>query len=141
MNRIYWDAMLFVYLIEANQLFAPQIQQILERMEHRGDKMITSIFTLGEVLTGPQKSGATQVAARIKSWFAGSAVELLPFDEQTAERYSLLRATYKVSQADAIHLATASLAAADVFLTNDKALHKLVIPGIRFVVGLDGTMF
>jgi predicted nucleic acid-binding protein len=141
MNRIYWDSMLFVYLIEANPQFAPRVQKLLERMESRGDRLLTSVFTLGEVLAGPRKSGAQDVVARIQNWFDQGPIEMLPFDRNTANQYSLVRAGSRASQADAIHLATASLAGTDALITNDKQLHKFVIPGIRFIVGLDGNLF
>ena len=42
---------------------------------------------------------------------------------------------------DAICLATASLAGADLYLTNDKKLKNLVSDGIKFIAGLDGNIF
>lgn len=141
MNRVYWDSMIFIYLLEGNPDFAPRIKTILERMESRGDRLLTSVFTVGEVLVGPRKLGSLDIAAKIRQWFESGSVELLPFDLNTSDRYSSLRATGKIRQADAIQLATASLAAADVFLTNDKHLLNLTVPGIRFIVGLEGKLF
>jgi uncharacterized protein len=141
MNRIYWDSMIFIYLLEGNPAFAPRVKTILERMKSRGDRLLTSVFTVGEVLTGPRRLGAQDVATKIKQWFESGSVELLPFDLDTADRYSSLRATGKMKQADAIQLATASVAGVDAFLTNDKELLKLTIPGIRFIVDLHGNLF
>jgi predicted nucleic acid-binding protein len=45
-----------------------------------------------------------------------------------------------VSQADAIHLATAAVSGVDLFLTNDSLFWKLVVPGIKFMIDLDGVV-
>ncbi len=79
MSRIYWDSMLFIYLIEGNPEFGPRVRAIHEEMVRRGDILCTSVFTLGEVLTGPRKVGAQTVVDRIRNYFLKSGrVELLP---------------------------------------------------------------
>lgn len=55
-------------------------------------------------------------------------------------RYSVIGGATRVSQADAIHLASAAEAGVDVFFTNDSELRKLSIPGIRFFADLDGKV-
>jgi hypothetical protein len=44
-------------------------------------------------------------------------------------------------RAIAIHLATASVARANLFLTNDAALSTLTVAGIDFVAGLNVNLF
>jgi len=139
MSIIYWDAMMFIYLIEGSPFFAPKVERFQRQIEHRGDTLITSVFTLGEVLTGPRKTGDAVAVSAIKTYFASGRVAVLPFDSGTADRYSVVRSMCKVSQADAIHLASAAVAGADAFVTNDTALRKLVIPGIAFMMDLDGN--
>ena len=68
-------------------------------------------------------------------------MRILPFNLEAADRYAKIRAQHRVSPADAIHLAAASLAQVDVYLTNDERLKKLLIDGIQFIVGLDGSIF
>lgn len=141
MTRIYWDSMLFVYLLEGNPIFGPKVRKILSRIVSRGDALSTSVFSLGEILTGPRRRGSISGADAVKQYFLSGAVEILPFTEAAADRYSLIRGANKVSQADAIHLATAAEAGVDVFVTNDGDLLKLSIPGIKFFADLDGKMF
>jgi len=57
------------------------------------------------------------------------------------ERYGRIRGAFRVTPADAIHLASASQAGVDLFLTNDRELSDLVIPGIHFIAGLDVSLF
>ena len=132
--------MVFIYLLEGNQQFLSKIQRILERIELRGDTLTTSVFTLGEVLTGPRRIGSSDVVASIKSYFASGKIAVLPFDIETADCYSVVRSTLRVTQADAIHLSTAAVAGVDLFVTNDKLLWKVTVPGIRFIMDLDGVI-
>ena len=132
--------MVFIYLLEGHPVFLPKVERILRRIEERGDGLITSVFTLGEVLTGPRRLQEDDLAASVKAYFTSGRISLLPFDLEVAERYSLVRATTRVTQADAIHLASAAVAGADLFVTNDKRLWKLAVPGIRFMMDLDGVV-
>lgn len=140
MSRIYWDSMLFIYLLEGNPTFGPKVRGILQEMIQRGDTLCTSVFCIGEVLTGPRQDGSHSGADKVKQFFASGAVEVLPFTPETADRYSMIRATTGVHPPDAIHLATAAIAGADLFLTNDKKLLQIRISGIKFIAGLDGRV-
>jgi uncharacterized protein len=140
-TRIYWDSMLFIYMLEGHPIFGPKVRNILNRIVSRGDALSTSVFSIGEILTGPRRRGSISGADAVKQYFLSGAVEILPFTVATADRYSLIRGANKVRQADGIHLATAAEAGVDVFVTNDGDLRKLSIPGIKFFADLDGKMF
>jgi predicted nucleic acid-binding protein len=141
MSRVYWDTMLFVYLIEAHPEHGVRAKEIFAAMNRRRDTLCTSVFTIGEVLTGPYKKGAVELASQVRESIRPPMVELLPFTAETAERYARIRAENRVSPADAIHLASAGHAGVDLFLTNDRGLPKLVIPGIDFIAGMDVNVF
>jgi predicted nucleic acid-binding protein len=133
--------MLFIYLIEGHQDYAPRVKRIYEEMARRGDRLCTSIFTFGEVLTGLRKVGAQSVVDRTRAFFLSDRVELLPYTVSTADLYSVIRAGSSVKAADAIHLACAAESGVELFITHDKPLQKLTIPGIHFIIGLDGSLF
>ncbi|HWE86930.1 MAG TPA: type II toxin-antitoxin system VapC family toxin [Terracidiphilus sp.] len=141
MSKIYWDSMIFIYLLEEHPQFAQKVERMQKQIESRGHRLVTSVFTVGEVLAGPRRLDAVRAVSAIKSYFQSGRVELLPFDFETADRYSVLRSSFNLKQADAIHLATAAVAGVDAFVTNDHDLLKLQIPGISFMVGLDGRLF
>jgi len=140
-TRVYWDSMLFIYLLEGNPIFGPKVRKILDEIVRRGDALSTSVFSIGEILTGPRKRGSVSGVDTVKRYFQSGAVEILPFNDATADRYSVIRAGARVTQADGIHLATAAEAGVDVFFTNDRDLRKLSIPGIKFFADLDGKVF
>lgn len=141
MSLIYWDTMLFVYWLEGNPEYKHRVQEIHDRMEQRKDKLCTSIFAVGEMLIGSAKAKDANMRSVIRAYFETSGIKLLPFDWETAEVYSRIRAENNVSLADAIHLASAAQAGADLFLTNDRRLNRLTIPGIHFIAGLDTDLF
>src|SRR5437588_9004878 len=124
MSRIYWDTMLFVYLLEENPEFVTRVREILAGMERRRDALCTSVFTIGEVLTGPYKQSAPEVVSQIREALRPPLVDLIPFTAETAERYARIRAENRVAPADAIHLASAASVGVNLFLTNDGRLSR-----------------
>lgn len=70
--------------------------------------------------------------------FRRRGLELLPFTAAAAERFAAIR-LLGVPAPDAIHLATAAEAGTDLFLTNDRRLLPLAIPGIQFISTLDAA--
>jgi predicted nucleic acid-binding protein len=132
--------MLFIYLLEANPVYEERVRRLHEGMLRRGDFLCTSIFTVGEVLTGPRKRNDTAGVSGIKAFFGSKNIEILPFTIEAADRYSMIRAGTRVSQADGIHLAVAAASGVDLFITNDGKLRELKIPGIRFFSDMDGKV-
>jgi predicted nucleic acid-binding protein len=133
--------MLFIYWLEDHPQHAARMNQIHERMQERRDTLCTSVFTVGEVLTGIYRRGATDVASQVRAAFHSPQIELISFTADTADRYAKIRSGQRVSPADAIHLASAAQAGVDLFLTNDRRLQPLAISGIQFIAGMDVNLF
>jgi uncharacterized protein len=140
-SRIYWDSMLFVYWLEDNPQFAKRVGAIHLRMKERGDELITSAFTFGEVLAGVYRAGAVRAADDSRRLLQRVVSKVVPFDWETSEQYAQIRGTQGVPPADAIHLACAAQADIDLFLTNDKRLVGKFVPGIQFIATLDTQLF
>jgi uncharacterized protein len=138
--RIYFDTMLFSYFIENHAEFGPRVKHQYDRIQERGHTICTSTFTLGELLTGPEKRGHADGVAAILQAVRPPAVELIALDASVAAR-SAIRAQENVTPPDAIHLASAAHAGVTLFLTNDHGLKRLRIPGIGFIAGLDANIF
>jgi len=141
MSRVYWDTMLFIYWLEDHPQHANRVNGIYKAMQERGDTLCTSTFALAEVLAGPYQQGATSAVSQIREFFRSSRVQMLSFEEETADHYARIRSRYRVSPADAIHLATAACASVNLFMTNDRRLRGMVIPGIDFVATMDVAVF
>jgi uncharacterized protein len=137
MARIYWDSMLFIYLFQNDPVYGERVAEIRESLVRRGDELCTSHLGLGEVLAGAYRDRSEVEAKAIKQGFADAAVRLLPFDLEAADAFGRIRARHGTSAPDSIHLACASMASVDLFLTGDRKLTRLHIPGIRFITGLE----
>ncbi len=92
------------------------------------------------MLTGPHKTKTFVKVKETREFFESDEVELIPFTINTAEIYAKIRAENSILPADAIHLASAAESRTDLFLTNDRKLQGLNIPGIKFITGLDGKL-
>lgn len=135
MSKVYWDTMLFIYLLEGNRQYGPTVKSIYERMRLRGDLLCTSYLSLGEILAGAQHS--TQMAKTVREGFAEMRVQLLSFDSGAVDTFASLRAMQKLATADSIHLACAAAKGIDLFLTGDKQLARQIVPGIQFISSIE----
>ena len=133
MSRIFFDSMMFVYLLEDNREFAPAVQGALERCYERRDTLLTSCLAVGEIMAGWKGQQAAAEAAQATVREMGFA--LMPFDENCMSTFARLRAEMRLKAPDAIHLACAAAARTDMFLTNDRQLlqRRLYVPGIQFI--------
>ena len=136
MSRIFWDTNLFIYLIEGKSSMAQQVVILRKKMRARGDQLLTSTLTLGEVLVKPLQMDDLKLASVYQQELMLSSV-LIPFDLKAAGAYARLRSDRSLRAPDAIQLACAATAGVDLFITNDIRLHSKQIPGIQFIVPLD----
>jgi predicted nucleic acid-binding protein len=137
MSLIFWDSMIFVYLMEDHAEFAPRVRRLRELMLKREDRICTGALTLGEVLVSPYENGDKPLVSRYKALLSPPIVEVLDFTSAAADRYARIRADRRITRSDAMQLACAAAANVDLFLTNDHRLQGKVIPGIQFIGGLD----
>jgi predicted nucleic acid-binding protein len=136
MSRIFFDTNVFVYLFEDYEPFSSMVDACWRRMIQRGDDLVTSAMTLGELLVKPSKMGQTSLIEQYDRAIRSRA-QVINFDASVAWRYATLRSTHNIRNPDAIQLACASNFGVDLFITNDKQLHKLTVPGIGFITPLD----
>ena len=136
MSRVFWDTNLFIYLFEGSGAMSQRVVQLRERMRSRGDQLLTSALTLGEVLVKPIRSGQPDLVRAYEEAITQTAL-VVPFDAKAARIFARLRSTRTVSAPDAIQLACASVAGTDVFITNDERLQRNQVEGVQFVVSLE----
>lgn len=90
-----------------------------------------SVLLLPELLSKPVRDGAHREVDQLSELLA--RLDLLPVDRPTAELAVGLAATYRLRAADATHLATAVVAGADRFLTNNRRDFPAAISEIEVV--------
>jgi predicted nucleic acid-binding protein len=136
LSKIFFDTNLFIYLFEGLEPNRGRVIAIRKRMIERGDRIVTTAMTLGEVLVRPTKLGQTTLVEQYDRAIRTTA-QVISFDPSIAWRYASLRATHTIRNADAIQLACAAHVGVDLFITNDTKLQSLNVPGIGFIAPLD----
>jgi predicted nucleic acid-binding protein len=140
MSRIYWDTMLFIYLLEDHPVFSPRTRELLERAYKRGDSLYTSYLALGEMMAGASKSPHPKTAAAVAEIIQEMGFTFLPFDGGAVAPFSALRSQQKLKVADSVHLACAASVGVDLYLTGDTDLFKLDVPGIQFIADFNSSI-
>jgi predicted nucleic acid-binding protein len=136
MSRIFWDTNLFIYFLEGNDEFSLATKHLRRSMLARGDQLLTSTLTLGEILVKPLQRGDSARCGEYEEVITRAAL-LLPFDAKAAWKYAAIRRDRSLRAPDAVQLACASSATVDVFVTNDRRLQGKQVEGIQFIVALD----
>jgi uncharacterized protein len=141
MTRIFWDSMLFIYLFQKDPTHWERVASLRTQSLERGDEICTSHLALAEILAGAYRDKDEATARLIREGMAKANVRLLSFDQHAVDPFARIRAEHRTSSADSIHLACAASAGVDLFITEDKKLLKLRVPGIKFIVGIDTDLF
>jgi len=140
MSRVFWDTNLFIYLLEGTGALENRARDLRRAMIERGDQLLTSTLTLGEVLVKPMERGDEGLARKYEKAITTTSV-MLPFDVKAARIYGALRSDRSLRAPDAIQLACAAAAGVDLFITNDARLQSKHVQGIQFIVSLDRAPF
>jgi predicted nucleic acid-binding protein len=136
MSRIFWDTNLFIYLFEDYGELSNRVSSLRRSMLERGDQLLTSTLTLGEILVKPFERGEDELARKYEQTITATS-QMLPFDTKAAGIYARLRCDRAVRAPDAIQLACAAAAGVDLFITNDVHLQARHVEGIQFIVSLE----
>lgn len=137
MSRVFFDTNIFIYMIEGHGARSARVKGIVERMSQRHDDLLTSALTLGEILVKPLSAGDTALADRYESLLNSPGVSVVPFDRLASRAYAEIRQDRAIKPPDAIQLACAAAARADLFITNDERLSRKIVPGIQFISSLE----
>ncbi|MCY7342639.1 MAG: type II toxin-antitoxin system VapC family toxin [Pseudonocardia sp.] len=92
---------------------------------------VGSVLLLPEVLAKPMREGASDEVTSLVGLL--SRLELRSVDAITAEVSTSLSVSYRLKAADAVHLATAVVAGADRFITNNRRDFRASISEIDVV--------
>jgi len=136
MSRVFWDTNLFIYLFEDYGGLSKSVAQLRSKMLGRGDQLLTSTLTLGEILVKPAEKGDKELCTRYENAISIAAI-MISFDLKAARIYAELRTERSFKAPDAIQLACAASATVDLFVTNDERLQNKNVQGIQFIVPLD----
>jgi predicted nucleic acid-binding protein len=129
--------MLWIYWLEKHPAYFSKVDHLWQACRKQQHEVSSSILTIGEVLVMPARHQLLQSQSMVEAFFASGAVRVLPIEPPAMRIFAQLRASTRVPPADALHLACAAAHGVDYFLTNDKSLRPLKIPGIQTIAALD----
>lgn len=119
---VYLDTNAIIYLTEGNPDFKASIAGLFVEIEQAGARLVTSELTFTEVLVMPLRVGNDELVAAYER-LLNTIVEPIPLGRQELYLTAKLRATTpKLRTPDSLHLATAMLASADVFVSGDTGI-------------------
>lgn len=122
-KRVALDTNVFISLF-ANEPLGKKVVPIIDSAANQGKlELIASVLAFAECAVKPYQKGNWAALDQIKLMFQMPHLTVFPVDDRVAEEAARLRAVYNFKMPDAIHLATAIIHEADVFLTND---HRLI---------------
>lgn len=120
-GKAFFDTAFFIYALENGDCKARDF--ILYMAEARNVGI--SIITVAEYLTGVIKNNKPEAAHRFESFLEDLNFEIKDVDKKVAYESAGIRARYPFfKQMDALIIASAKVAEADVFYTNDKQLKQ-----------------
>jgi predicted nucleic acid-binding protein len=135
MSRVFWDTNLFIYLFEDYGVLSKAVAQLRLKMLDRGDQLLTSTLTLGEILVKPIERSDSELCRKYERAIT-TAATIIAFDVKAAKVYAGLRSERSLKAPDAVQLACAASASVDLFVTNDERLQGKHVDGIQFIVPL-----
>ena len=126
------DTNVFIALF-AQEVLGVKVVPLIDAAANQGKlELIASVMAFTECAVKPYQEGNWMALDQIKLMFQMPHLTVYPVDDQVAEEAARIRAVYNFKMPDAIHLATAIIQRADVFLTNDYHLATIKeIPVIK----------
>lgn len=120
------DTNLFIYVFEQHSEFGEKAKVILEQIENGFVTAVASSISLTEILVKPIREGNLTLENQYKLLFSHFPnLTILPIDNVVAERAAYLRGKYNIKTPDALIMATAIVANADLFISNDQRLETV----------------
>lgn len=119
-KSVYLDANVFIRFVESED---ESLLFLFEQASVDAIELVTSEFTLAEILVGPLRSGDMQLAEVYENFLTGDeALSVIPVSRAILRRSAEIRAQSRAKGPDAIHIATADLRGCTVFVSADKRL-------------------
>jgi predicted nucleic acid-binding protein len=124
------DTALFIYFIEEEPRFVPEILPLFTEADQGERILVTSALTLLEVLVVPYRAGDRHLAESYEQLLTRSrGVRLVELTRDQLRAAAQLRAVTGVKTPDALQLTAALAAKCRTFVTNDRRLPP--VPGLR----------
>ncbi len=120
------DTMVFIYHVEEHPVYCRITESFFDAVEKGRHTAVTSVITLLEMLVKPKIENNPEAVKDYRdTLLTFPNLKILDVDMRVSDTASDLRAKYNIRTPDAIQIATAILAGAGTFLTNDESLKRV----------------
>ena len=113
-----FDADVLIYAAAPTHPIGAVVRALLDAAPPGTSAGVGSVMLLPEMLSKPVRDGDGSTVEALAAVLA--RLDLLPVDAAVARLAVVLAAQYRLRAADAVHLATAVVAGADRFITNNR---------------------
>jgi predicted nucleic acid-binding protein len=124
---VYCDSMILMYFFDHAGSFQTRAAHRLGALAAAGDVIVVSHLVRLECRVKPIMNGDTGRLARYDAFFARPDVRILPITPAVFDRATQIRAAHRFKLGDSLHLAAATEAVCDQFLTNDTRLSAYTV--------------
>lgn len=125
-QRVGIDSNVLIYLLEGSSPLADVAGGLLDALAEGAGAGVLSALAVAEVSTGPARVGDAAMVQRYADELTSlENVQVVAMDAVVAIEAALIRGSGPLTLADAIHLATARLAGATAFVTNDRRIRSI----------------
>ena len=121
-KKVFLDTNIFIYLIEEHPRYVRKIDDLLRLLERDKYEIITSTLTVGEILTKPYKENRSDLIKTYHAFF--EEMVLIDLNSDIASLFAKMRVQCGIKTPDAVQIASAMYAEADLFVTNDVRLQQ-----------------
>ena len=128
---VYLDSNVLIYLLDANPTYLRTVERIFAMASTRDLRATTGDVAVTEILVRPLAAGDQAAVARIAEFLESGLVDVRAHTREAFELAARIRATYRTSLPDALHVATAVTSGCSVLVTNDQRMPS--VPGLEVV--------
>lgn len=121
--KVYLDACAIVYAHEGCESLRAAVAAWVGKAASDGEVMTSSLSRL-ECTVKPLRERDEALLAVYTRFFQRRSLRTVLLSDAVLDRAALLRASLRIKTPDALHLASAIVAQADVFVTGDVALQQ-----------------
>jgi predicted nucleic acid-binding protein len=115
------DTMVFIHLLDAHPRYVEFATALFTAIEQGQLRGVTSTLTLAEILTAPAQKANVQALRDYELYLTNFPnLEIVPLQLDVARAIATVRASTQLKLPDALQIATALVAGADVIVSNDK---------------------
>ncbi len=137
-QRIGIDSNVLIYLLEGSFPLADTAGALLDAIAGGHGTGVLSALAVAEVSSGPARIADAAMVERYADELTSlENVRVVAMDTEVAVGAALIRGSGPLTLADAIHLATARLAGATPFVTNDRRIGSVDRLAVLYLDQLD----